>query len=305
MEYSAQELKGPGTLNKSILESGSDYTFFLYRPKNITGTSPSLSGSGYFTFETKRDANGFYSSTIIPYVKGAVFNPEIADSVNTASFGVKSLVTSSFIFSYDLFETTGSGLTATSSFEYTPSTTTPVGSVFFRATGDYEMEVSPETQTCGGVQSFQGGQNYPTQLQSILGSSTGTTVVLTVRTGNTIPDRWVSTLGGTQVLDTGYICPSNVAGIGQPGRANFTQSLQGRVAPEGGTYPLTPGGTAPNIIESDGYPRINTFIPDGPFPIQDNTTFSFTKNTVASVLNTSVYGPQTGTFWTNTVACPV
>ena len=74
MEYSAQELKGAGTLNKSILEAGSDYTFFLYRPKNTTGTSPSLSGSGYFTFETSRNPNGFYGG-ITPYVAGAVFTP--------------------------------------------------------------------------------------------------------------------------------------------------------------------------------------------------------------------------------------
>jgi len=326
MEYSAQELKGAGTLNKSILEAGSDYTFFLYRPKNITGQSPSLSGSGYFTFETKRDANGFYNSTIIPYVKGAVFNPGIANSVNTASFGVKSLVTSSYIFSYDLFEITGSNVTATSSFEYSPSITAPVGSVFFRATGDYEMEVSPETQDCGAVQTFQGGQNYPTQLQSILGSSTGTSVTISVRTGTTIPDRWIATLGGTQVLDTGYICPSNNAGFGQPGRngvLGFTTALQGRLIPEGpitfngiaySTYPVggagglggsTTTGVSPNIIEPDGYPRVVTFTPDGPNPITDNTTFTFSKNTVASTLNISVYGPQTYTFWTNNVACPV
>ena len=324
MEYSAQELKGAGTLNKSILEAGSDYTFFLYRPKNITGQSPSLSGSGYFTFETSRNPNGFYGG-ITPYVEGAVFTPGIADSVNTASFGVKSLVTSSYIFSYDLFETTESNMTATSSFEYAPSITAPVGSVFFRATGDYEMQVSPETQDCGTVQSFEGGQNYPTQLQSILGSSTGN-VVISVRTGGQIPDRWIATLGGTQVLDTGYICPSNNAGFGQPGRNGvngFTTALQGRLIPEGPitfngiaypNYPVggagglggsTTTGVSPNIIEPDGYPRVVTFTPIGPFPIQDNTTFTFPKNTVASVLNVSVYGPQTGTFWTNNVACPV
>ena len=105
------------------------------------------------------------------------------------------------------------------------------------------------------------------------------------------------------MLDTGYICPSNRAGIGGLGRADFTQSLQGRIAPEGGTYPLTPGGTAPNIIESDGYPRINTFTPD-PGTL-DQTTFSFTKTSTAIVLNTFVYGPQPFTFWTNLVACPV
>ena len=321
MEYSAQELKGAGTLNKSILEAGSDYTFFLYRPKNTTGTSPSLSGSGYFTFETSRNPNGFYGG-ITPYVAGAVFTPGIADSLNTASFGVKSLVTSSYIFSYDLFETTESNMTATSSFEYTPSITAPVGSVFFRATGDYEMEVSPETQTCGTQQSFQGGQNYPTQLQSILGSSTGN-VVISVRTGNTIPDRWIATLGGTQVVDTGYISPSNNTGFGGISRPNFTGSLQGRIIPEGPitfngiaypNYPVggagglggsTTTGVSPNIIEPDGYPRVVTFTPDGPLPIRDNTTFTFPKNTVTSVLNISVYGPQTGTFWTNNVACPV
>ena len=322
MEYSAQELKGAGTLNKSILESGSDYTFFLYRPKNITGTSPSLSGSGYFTFETSRNPNGFYGG-VTPYVAGAVFTPGIADSVNTASFGVKSLVTSSYIFSYDLFETTESNMTATSSFEYAPSITAPVGSVFFRATGDYEMQVSPETQDCGAVQTFQGGQNYPTQLQSILGSSTGTNVTISVRTGTSIPDRWIATLGGVQVVDTGYISPSNNTGFGGISRPNFTGSLQGRIIPEGPitfngiaypNYPVggagglggsTTTGVSPNIIEPDGYPRIVTFTPIGPFPIQDNTTFTFPKNTVASVLNILVYGPQTGTFWTNNVACPV
>lgn len=293
MQYTADELKGAGTLIKNQLLAGGDYTFYLYRPKNTTGQSPSLSGSGYFTFETVRDAKGFYPPSTSPLASGSKVNVS----------GSNTLIESPYIFSYEL--NTNSNTPQTSSFVFTPEIDVPISGAFFRATGDYDMEVSPETITCGAVQSFQGGQNYPTQLQSILGSSTGTTVVLTVRTGNTIPDRWVSTLGGTQVLDTGYICPSNFAGFGQPGRANFTQSLQGRVAPEGGTYPLTPGGTAPNIIENDGYPRINIFTPDGPFPITDNTTFSFTKNTVTSTLNTSVYGPQTGTFWTNTVACPV
>ena len=332
MEYSATELKGAGTLNKSILEAGSDYTFFLYRPPNQTGHSSDLSGSGYFTFETSRDANGFYGSTVRSYVAGAVLNPSVASN-NTASFGVKTLVSSSYVFSYDLYATTSSNaatpfeqFTATSSFQFTPAITVPLSSVFFRATGDYEMEVSPETQDCGGVQTFQGGQNYPTQLQSILGSSTGTNVTISVRTGGQIPDRWIATLGGTQVLDTGYICPSNNAGFGQPGRNGvngFTTALQGRLIPEGPitfngiaypNYPVggagglggsTTTGVSPNIIEPDGYPRVVTFTPIGPFPIQDNTTFTFPKNTVASVLNVSVYGPQTGTSWTNNVACPV
>jgi hypothetical protein len=295
MEYSAQELKGAGTLNKSILEAGSDYTFFLYRPKNITGQSPSLSGSGYFTFETSRNPNGFYGG-ITPYVEGAVFTPGIADSVNTASFGVKSLVTSSYIFSYDLFETTESNMTATSSFEYTPSITAPVGSVFFRATGDYEMEVSPETQTCGTPQAFQGGQNYPTQLQSILGSGTGTVTLTPLPFG--IPDRWVIDWDGNDVIDTGYISQTPATyNIGGARRNWITEDLNGLQVPElavGQVYPQPQGGIFPNVIASDGYPVIN--------PI---TAAFFSKNAVTSIANIRIYGPIRQTGWNSTLSCPV
>ena len=295
MEYSAQELKGAGTLNKSILEAGSDYTFFLYRPKNITGQSPSLSGSGYFTFETSRNPNGFYGG-VTPYVEGAVFTPGIANSVNTASFGVKSLVTSSYIFSYDLFETTESNMTATSSFEYTPSITAPVGSVFFRATGDYEMEVSPETQTCGTPQAFQGGQNYPTQLQSILGSGTGTVTLTPLPFG--IPDRWVIDWDGNDVIDTGYISQTPATyNIGGARRNWITEDLNGLQVPElavGQVYPQPQGGTFPNVIASDGYPVIN--------PI---TAAFFSKNAVTSIANIRIYGPIRQTGWNSTLSCPV
>ena len=147
MEYSATELKGSGSLNKTVLEANQDYTFFIYRVPNQTGQSPNLSGSGYFTFETKRNALGNYSGSRA-YVESATLTPGVASS-NTGSFGVKTLVSSSYIFSYDLYATTSSNIvspfnqfTATSSFEFTPSVTVPINSVYFRATGDYEMEVS-------------------------------------------------------------------------------------------------------------------------------------------------------------------
>lgn len=290
MQYTADELKGAGTLIKSQLLAEGEYTFYLYRPKNTTGVSPSLSGSGYFTYETVRDANGFYPQGTSTYASGSKANIS----------GSNTLIESPFIFSYEL--NTNSNTPQTSSFTFTPKIDVPVSGVFFRATGDYDMEIAPETEACGIVQTFQGGQNYPTLLQSVLGSATGN-VVITVRTGFTIPDRWIANWDGSVVLDTGYICPSNNAGIGGPGRANFTQSLQGRIAPEGGTYPLPPGGVSPNIIESDGFPRINTFTPDP--GTGDQTTFSFNKTNSTSILNVAVYGPQTGTFWTNNVACPV
>ena len=299
MEYSATELKGAGTLNKSILEAGSDYTFFLYRPKNLTGQSPSLSGSGYFTFETKRDANGFYSSTITPYVDGAVFNPGIRDSVNTASFGVKSLVTSSYKFSYDLFRVTASGLTATSSFQYSPSVTSPVGSVFFRATGDYEMEISPETQACNSQQVFQQGASYPTSLQTILGTTTGTVRLNPVPF--TIPDRWRVEWDGSEVIDTGYISSTvgaasyNTVSPISADRAIFTSSLEGLAAPEGGTYPLPVGGSGNNIILGDGYPQVE---------VSGSIIYSFNKGTAVSTADVFVYGPLPGTGWRSTLTCP-
>ena len=296
MEYSATELKGSESLNKTILEGGQNYTFYLYRPPNTTGQSPSLSGSGYFTFETKRDGNGYYGSTTTPYVAEATIKPESNNYATTSSFGVKSLIRSPYIFSYDLFRVTSSGYSATSSFEYTASTTVPINSVYFRATGDYEMEVQPETQTCDVVQNFQGGQAYPTQLQSILGSSTGT-VTLTP-TPQTIPDRWVVEWDGSTVIDTGYISQNPVAyNTVTPisaQRAQLTSSLEGQIAPEGGTYPLSPGGSGNNVILSDGYPQVNAI-----------GTYRFAKNTVTSIANIQIYGPLPGTGWTSRLSCPV
>jgi len=290
MQYTAGELKGAGHLNKSQLLAGGTYTFYIYRPPNQTGASPNLSGSGYFTFETKKNGDGFYSPSTPHFASGSKVNIS----------GSNSLIESPYIFSYEL--NTNSNTPQTSSFSFIPEVDVPLSGAFFRATGDYDMEIAPETEACGIVQTFQGGQNYPTLLQSILGSTTGN-VVITVRTGTSIPDRWIATWNGSQVLDTGYICPSNNAGIGRPGRANFTGSLQGRIAPEGGSYPLPPGGVSPNIIESDGFPRINTFAPDP--GTNDQTTFSFSKTNSTSILDIAVYGPQVGTFWTNNVACPV
>lgn len=301
MEYSATELKGSGSLNKTILEANQDYTFFLYRVPNQTGQSPNLSGSGYFTFETKRNSLGNYSGST-PYVANATLNPSVASN-NTGSFGVKSLVSSSYIFSYDLYATTSSNavapfnqFTATSSFEFNPSTTVPLNSVYFRATGDYEMEVSPETQDCSIPQTYPGGQNYPTQLQSVLGSGTGT-VTLTASPVN-IPDRWIVEWDGNQVIDTGYISQNptsyNTVSPISNNRAELTSSLEGKVAPEGGTYPLTPGGTAPNIILSDGYPQVGNI-----------GTYTFNKNTSTSIANVNVYGPLPRTGWQSTLSCPV
>ena len=281
MSYIADELKGAGHLLKNQMLGGGTYTFTLYRPKNQTGKSENLSGSGYFTFETVRDNNGFYPVGTSP----------LASGTKTAISGSNTLVESPYIFSYEL--NTNSNTPMTSSFEFTPDVDVPISGAYLRATGDYDMFVSPETEACGLQQTFGGGQNYPTQLESVLGSGTGT-VTLTP-TPFQIPDRWIVRWDGSNVIETGYISTNPALyNVGGGLRANFQAALQGRIAPEGGTYPLTPGGTAPNVIASDGYPVVNAI-----------GTYNFTKNNATSAASVDVYGPMPNTGWRSTLSCPV
>ena len=285
MQYTADELKGKGTLIKNQLLAGGDYTFYLYRPPNQTGVSSNLSGSGYFTYETVRDANGFYSSTIPLNALGTHVN---ADGSNT-------LISSSYIFSYEL---NNNGSTPqTSSFTFTPDIDIPVSGVSFRATGDYDMYVSPEVEACGIEQNYvQNTPSYPTFLESILGSTTGTVTLTPAPFG--IPDRWVIDWNGNDVVDTGYISQTPALyNIGGERRNWITEDLNGLQVPElalGQVYPQPQGGTFPNVIASDGYPVIN--------PI---TAAFFSKNAVTSTANVRVYGPIRQTGWRSTLSCPV
>ena len=282
MPYTADELKGAGHLLKNQMLGGGTYTFILYRPPNQTGTSPNLSGSGYFTFETVRDNNGFYSSSISPLASGTKVNIS----------GSNTLISSPYIFSYEL--NTNSNTPQTSSFLFTPDVDVPISGAYLRATGDYDMYISPETEVCDVQQNFQrGAQNYPTALESVLGSGTGTVTLTPQPFG--IPDRWIITWDGGIVIETGYISNNPALyNMGGGSRNAFQQALLGRTAPEGGTYPLTPGGTAPNVIASDGYPVVNAI-----------NTYNFNKNNATSTADVDVYGPMPGTGWNSTLSCPV
>jgi len=282
MSYTADELKGAGHLLKNQMLGGGTYTFTLYRPKNQTGQSLYLSGSGYFTFETVRDSNGFYPISTSP----------LASGTKTAISGSNTLIESPYIFSYEL--NTNSNTPQTSSFEFIPDIDIPVSGAYLRATGDYDMFVSPETEACDITQNFTTGQqNYPTALESVLGSTTGTVTLTPNPYG--IPDRWIVSWDGADVIETGYISNNPALyNVGGGNRNAFQQALLGRIAPEGGTYPLTPGGTAPNVIASDGYPVINAI-----------GTYTFTKNNATSAASVDVYGPMPFTGWQSTLSCPV
>ena len=285
MQYTAQELNQAGQYIKNPLIAGTPYTFSLFRVPNSTGASPTLSGSGYFTYETVRDANGFYAS---PIPLRALGTHENADGANT-------LISSSYIFSYEL--NTNGSTPQTSSFTFTPDIDIPISGVMFRATGDYDMVAMPIEDSCGTPQNFPGGQSYPTTLNISLGASTGTVGCLLDPLG--IPDRFIVTWDGGIVIDTGYISSSPTAySLGGGARAAFINSLTGKIAPEGGgTYPLPPGGSGNNIIQADGYPQV--------FARTAPSLINFTKNNSTSTATVDAYGPISGTGWSVRVDCPV
>ena len=131
MQYTAEELR-VGTPIKNPLIAGNTYTFLLYRPINQTGWNTYLSGSAYFTVETVGDVNKHYQSDLTKFAEGVFGNPDGTDPLP---------VSSSFIFSYGL--NTGGSEPMTSSFTFVPDNTIGIGQVMFRATGDYDMDVSP------------------------------------------------------------------------------------------------------------------------------------------------------------------
>jgi len=287
MQYTADELRGAGTLIKNQLLAGGEYTFYLYRPPNSTTplTPPTLSGSGYFTYETVKDSKGSYPASTPTYALGTHSNND----------GANALISSSYKFSYELNK--NGSFPFTSSFTFSPNINIPVSGTFFRATGDYDMSVSPEVEACGIPQTYsQNTPTYPTFLQSVLGSGTGTVTLTPVPFG--IPDRWVIDWNGNDVVDTGYISTSPATyNIGGARRNWITEDLNGLQVPElalGQVYPQPQGGTFPNVIASDGYPVIN--------PI---TAAFFSKNAVTSTANVRVYGPIRQTGWRSTLSCPV
>jgi hypothetical protein len=112
--YTANQLSGAGSPCES-LNGGTTYTFTL---ANL------LSGSAYFTFETKRDVNGFYSGSL-ESASGIINNLSLVSSLNS----------SPYIFS--VVVNPGGG-----SFDFTPTVTMAVSSSFLRTTGGTTLEIS-------------------------------------------------------------------------------------------------------------------------------------------------------------------
>ena len=112
--YTAKQLSGAGSPCES-LNGGATYTFTLANP---------LSGSAYFTFETKRDVNGFYSGSATT-----------ANGVVNNLSSVSTLVSSPYVFS--VVVNPGGG-----SFDFTPTVTMAASGSFLRTTGETTLQIT-------------------------------------------------------------------------------------------------------------------------------------------------------------------
>ncbi len=112
--YTANQLSGKGTPCE-LLTGGNTYTFTLSNP---------LSGSAYFTFESIRDVNGFYS--------GSATN---ANGTIDNFSGVSSLINSPYIFSVVVSAEGGS-------FDFIPTSTMAVSGSFLRTTGGTSLSIA-------------------------------------------------------------------------------------------------------------------------------------------------------------------
>ena len=118
--YTGAQLEGQGTPIEA-LTSGTEYIF--------TVTAPStLLGSAYFTFETVRNANGFYDSTTVQNAVGTL------SSSNIPTLPIQS----PYIFS-EIISPGGN------TFSFTPTNNVAVSSSFLRGTGGISLAIAPAT----------------------------------------------------------------------------------------------------------------------------------------------------------------
>lgn len=124
-QYSAGELNGAGILiDVPLNASGVEvpYSFVIARPSDLTG-------SAYFTLETKRNSEGNYSGSTANVLGTYDFSVE--------PLGTGGFVTSSFIASVNVNPTTD----LTSSFKWTPDSTQDADVLYVRATGGCSLSL--------------------------------------------------------------------------------------------------------------------------------------------------------------------
>ena len=124
-QYSADEVSGAGILiDVPLSGSGGEvpYSFVIARPSDLTG-------SAYFTLETKRNSEGNYSGSNANVLGTYDFSVE--------PLGTGGFVTSSFIASVNVNPTSD----LTSSFKWTPDSTQDANVIYVRATGGCSLDI--------------------------------------------------------------------------------------------------------------------------------------------------------------------
>jgi hypothetical protein len=215
-DYSAPALRGSGSLNDYGFVSGETYTFTLLRPPN-NSSETRLSGSGAFTYETVRNTKGFYD-------QGA---PKYASGTHASPVNLHSLISSSesgygnYIFSYILYG-------VTSSFEWTANQNVPVGSVYFRCVGDYEMTVLPDST---GVSPTPSPTKTMSVTPSITPESTPSVSISPSLTPSLTPSITISTTPSPSLSLTPSLTPTVTPSIssGQT-RSNFLTTQAGKIS---------------------------------------------------------------------------
>lgn len=133
-----------------------------------------------------------------------------------------------------------------------------------------------------------GGVSYPQIFPFELGAATGTVNLFFNALQR--PDRFICSIDGTVVLDTGYYGAPRYT-YGSWDRANFTNRLSGLIDPiTGNVYPFTDASH-----DIDGYPIINS-------AQLDNKTFSKTTSTSTCIL--CAFAPMLATYWEINMSCP-
>ena len=116
--YTGNDLEGQG-IPIEALTAGTEYIFTVTPPSTLLG-------SAYFTFETVRNANGFYDSTTPQNAVGTL------SSTNIPTLPIQS----PYIFS-EIISPGGN------TFSFTPTNNVAAGSAFLRGTGGISLAITP------------------------------------------------------------------------------------------------------------------------------------------------------------------
>jgi hypothetical protein len=140
--------------------------------------------------------------------------------------------------------------------------------------------------------------SYPHMYQiSLTGSSVSGNITFNYD-GLAQPDRFIIYDGVELLYDTGYVGSSSYNTLGFSSRTTFNSYLSGRTAPiTGGVYPLSSGGTYPNEILSDGYPKVNTV----------SGSANLSKTSSNPTIQMYLYNPYVGQSigWNADFTCPI